>query len=212
MQFYIDSSDPAQIKRWEFLVYGITTNPKILAKDGVENIEKRIKEISTFESSVSVELLSSNLEDMKKEAVKYSKISKHVVIKVPVLNYDSLKLISWLKEKGIRSNATGCCSMNQAVMAAFSGADYVSLFWGRIGDEGGNPDEVVRNTVAVFSKMYLGASLIVGSIRSVEDINRIMLTGAHIITITPDLLEKLVHNEKSDATIKEFNDAWGKKK
>ncbi len=226
MKFYIDSSDLEQIKKWKFLVSGCTTNPKILARDGVKNIEKTIKAIADENLDVSVELLSGTYSEMLEEAISYARISSNVVIKVPVLNYDSLKLIHALETEGIletersdriRCNATGCCSINQAVMAALAGVSFVSLFWCRVGDEGGLPYNVVvetRQALAGIRQSFhnTDVELIVGSLRSVEDVNRAISAGADILTITPDLLEKLVKNAKTVETINEFNEAWKAKK
>jgi len=217
MRFYIDSSDINQIKKWKFMVDGCTTNPKILAKDGAKDIISTIEKIANENLFVSVELLGESFNEMYVEAKTYASISPNVVIKVPVLGYDSLKLINVLEKDKIKTNATGCCSISQAVSAALAGASYVSLFWGRIGDEGGFPYDVVVETKKIFENINntspnLKPELIVGSLRSIEDVTRAMLAKADILTITPDLLEKLVKNAKTIETIKEFNEAWKERK
>jgi len=213
VEFFIDSSDINEIKKWAFLVTGCTTNPKILSSDKVENLEERIREIgSIIDGPISVEVFSDKFEDMVEEAKKYSQWHKNVIIKVPVLNYDSLKTIRELENRNIPVNATGCISMNQALMAAMARASYISYFWGRIGDEGGEPFDIVKQTEDIlrFTPSFINTKIIIGSIRSINDVNRAIIAGADIITITPDIMKKMVVNAQTEKTIKEFNDAFKK--
>lgn len=211
VEFFIDSSNIEEIKKWAFMVTGCTTNPKILSTDKCEDIEGRIKEIgSLIDGPISVEVFSETLEDMIEEANKYSKWHQNVVIKVPAINYDSLKTIHELKKRNIKTNATGCISLNQAIMAQLAGANYVSYFYGRIGDEGGEPDDIIKQTSEIFRYLFEPPKTIIGSIRSVLDVNRAVIAGADIITITPDIMKKLIDNSKARETIQEFNDSYRK--
>jgi transaldolase len=213
VEFFIDSSDIEEIKKWAFLVKGCTTNPKILSSDNVENIEDRIRDIGHFiEGPISVEVLSDKLEEMLKEAEHYSFWHSNVIIKIPVLNYDSLRAIKELEKRNIKVNATGCISMNQAIMAAMAGASYISFFYGRIGDEGGNPEEIIKQTSNILRSdpTLKKTKIIVGSIRSILDINRSIASGADVITITPDIMKKLMINAQTEKAIKEFNESFEK--
>lgn len=215
VDFFIDSSDIKEIKEiasWG-IVSGVTTNPKILSSDKVEDIEGRIKEIAdVVDGPISVEVFSENLEEMIAEAKKYSQWHPNVIIKIPVLNGESLKTISELKSRDIKINATACMSLNQAVAAALAGANYISLFYGRIGDCGYDPFEVIKETAETFknSPNLREAKIIVGSMRAVLDINKSILAGADIVTVTPPLLRKMILNPQTTETIKEFEESWKK--
>jgi transaldolase len=206
VEYFIDSSNIDEIKKWGFLVTGCTTNPKILSSDRVDDIESRIKQITEIiKGPISVEIFSETYDEMLFEAMKYAFWHKNIVIKVPVLNYDSLKLIRKLEEKNIHVNATACISLNQVILAAMAGASYISIFYGRAGDEGNNPEEIIKESVKILNGK---SKIIVGSIRSVLDVNRSVMSGADIITITPQIMEKLVHNAKTVETINEFNESY----
>jgi len=213
VEFFIDSSNIEEIKKWSFLVKGCTTNPKILSSDNVDNIEERISEIGNFiDGPISVEVFSDKFEEMLKEAERYALWHSNVIIKIPVLNYDSLKAIKELEKRNIKVNATGCISMNQAIMAAMAGASYISFFYGRIGDEGGNPEEIIKQTSDAFhfDSTLKKTKIIIGSVRSILDINRSIASGADIITITPDIMKKLMINAQTEKSIKEFNESFEK--
>ena len=215
VEFFIDSSDIKEIKEmasWN-IISGVTTNPKILSSDKVENIEERIKEIAdVVDGPISVEVFSEDVEEMIAEAKKYSKWHPNVIIKVPMLGGDSLKTMKELNSRNIKINATACMSSNQAVAAALAGADYISFFYGRIGDCGYDPFIVIKETAEVFknSPKLKKTKIIIGSMRSVLDVNRSIMAGADIITITPPILRRLVVNAKTTETIKEFEDSWKK--
>lgn len=209
MKIFADTSKIEEIREfcsWG-IVDGVTTNPKIIASDGNE-LEPTIKEICKMQPGpVSVEVTTNDYEGMVKEGTHYASWAKNVVIKVPVIP-SGLKALKAFKEKGIKTNATCAMSYNQAVLAAKAGANYVSLFYGRIGDLGFDPYIVIKDTADTYSKWGCKSEIISGSIRSLLDVNRSMQAGAHIVTVPPKFLRQMVDNPMTSRTVDEFLDAW----
>ena len=109
-----------------------------------------------------------------------------------------------LSQEGIAINATAILSFNQAILAAKAGATYVSIFGGRVADEGNDPAVVIRNVRQWLDDWELSARIIVGSIRTVMDVQNAALAGAHIITIPPQFLPKMVDHRYSRETVHQF--------
>jgi transaldolase len=209
MKIFADTSKIDEIK--EFISWGIvdgvTTNPKIIASDGNE-LEPTIKEICRMQPGpVSVEVTTNDYEGMVKEGMHYSAWAKNIVVKIPIIP-SGLKAIKTLKEKGIRTNATCSMSYNQSILAAKAGANYVSLFYGRIGDLGFDPAIVIEDTADTFQQWGCKSEIIVGSIRSLQDVNQSFLAGADIVTIPPKFLRQMAENPQTARTVDEFLDAW----
>jgi transaldolase len=130
------------------------------------------------------------------------------VVKIPVINENGescLGVMSALHREGMRVNATAILSFNQAMLAAKAGATYVSLFAGRIADEGNDPAIVIRNTRAWLDDWGMASRIIVGSIRAVGDIQTAALAGAHILTIPPQFLSKMLDHKYTRDTVRQFN-------
>jgi transaldolase len=209
MKIFADTSKIEEIK--EFISWGIvdgvTTNPKIIASDG-NDLEPTIKEICKIQPGpVSVEVTTNDYEGMVKEGSHYATWAKNIVIKVPIIP-NGLKAIKTLKEKGIKTNATCAMSYNQAILAAKAGANYVSLFYGRIGDLGFDPSIVIEDTADTYAKWSCKSEIIVGSIRSLQDVNQSFQAGAHIVTIPPKFIRQMADNPMTARTVDEFLDAW----
>jgi transaldolase len=195
------------------VISGATTNPKILSLEEAGYVFKdRIQEIiKLVHGPVSVELTEEEFAPMVKQAQEFSSWDKeHIVIKVP-MGLVGLKVASTLEGKyGIKTNVTVVMSFNQAYLAALAGATYVSIFSGRIKDMGYNPTEVISKTREMIDREGLKAKIIVGSIRHFMDVNEALSSGAHIVTVPPDILKKMPCNPQTECTIREFNEIWKK--
>ncbi|WP_437553917.1 transaldolase family protein [Sorangium sp. So ce367] len=213
--FFLDSSNPAEIKElfsWGVLS-GVTTNPLILARDaGCVDLERRIREVlATSAGPVSVELTSEDEAAMLDEARGYHAWApERICVKVPFSDV-GLKVTHALAKRGVRTNVTCVMSFNQAYLAALAGGAYVSIFSGRIRDMGYAATPVIERTRARLDRERLGAEIIVGSIRHLMDVNEALDAGAHIVTVPPAILRKMLHNPKTEETIREFNAAWEKR-
>ena len=212
MGLFIDSSDPKEIKElyaWGVLS-GVTTNPLIIAREAPDaDLGERIGEIiAVSHGDVSVELTTETEAEMIQESLHYHAWNpERITIKVP-FSETGLRVLHQLVTRGIKTNVTCLMAMNQAYLAALAGATYVSLFSGRVQDMGYDVRPVIASTRDILDREGLGSKIIVGSMRHLMDVNEALEAGAHIPTVTPPILRKMVWNPRTIETIAEFNSAW----
>jgi transaldolase len=213
VDIFLDSSNLEEIKKWtqEGIIDGVTTNPSIILKDGVLDLESGTRRICAAlgDRPVSVEVTTNDHEEMLRQAQTFACWGPNIVVKIPIVNQDgisSLGVIRKLTTENIAVNATAILSFNQAILAAKAGATYVSIFAGRIADEGNDPAVVIRNVRAWLDMWGYTAKIIVGSIRGAIDVQSAALAGAHIITIPPQFLPKMVDHKYSRDTVRQFNE------
>jgi transaldolase len=211
MQIFIDSADTKQIETWlvQGVVDGVTTNPSIMFKDGVTDLEEGARKLAALlgDRPVSVEVTTNDRETMLKQARELATWARNIVVKIPIVNEfgeSCLGVIHRLTQEGIGVNATAILSFNQAILAGKAGATYVSIFAGRVADEGNDPAIVIRNVRNWLEQWECPARIIVGSIRTVMDIQNAALAGAHIITIPPQFLPKMVDHRYTRETVRQF--------
>ncbi len=215
MQIFLDSANTAEIEKWsqEGVIDGVTTNPSIMFKDGVYDIEQGAQRLCKLLGArpLSVEVTTNDRNEMLSQARTFAQWSQNIVVKIPVINEDGescLGVINALNREGILVNATAILSFNQAMLAAKAGATYVSIFAGRVADEGNDPAGVIRNVRQWLDAWAYSAKIIVGSIRAVMDVQTAAIAGAHIITIPPQFLSKMVDHKYTRETVGQFvNDA-----
>ena len=130
-----------------------------------------------------------------------------ICIKVP-FSEAGLRVTHGLARQGVATNVTCLMSYNQAYLAALAGGTYVSIFSGRVRDMGYDVRPVIAETRAQLDREKLASRIIVGSVRHFMDVNEALQAGAHIVTVPPPILRKMLHNPKTDETIREFNTAW----
>ena len=191
---------------------GVTTNPSILSKeqrrDFREHINDMIGVLKRYNSDIpiSVEVFTADVQEMLPQAEEFLSHFGHypnLNIKVPI-GWNELAVIAELRRRGIRVNCTCCMSYNQAIMAARAGANYVSLFWGRIRDVGYDAGSVVRQVHTTLRKWNSDSEIIVGSIRHIADINEAMQAGADILTVPPKFFPQMCGHPKTDEAVKQF--------
>ena len=119
-----------------------------------------------------------------------------------------LQVVSRLAKLGIKTNMTVMMTYNQLILASKAGATYVSLFYNRAKDVGENPNQIIKDYVATAKEYGLKGRLIVGSIRTPDDVAQAMAAGAHIMTIPSKILKQMPFNKRSEETIAEFDKAW----
>jgi len=213
VEIFLDSSNLDEIKKWieEGVIDGVTTNPTIMFKDGVRDLESCTRGICEVlgERPVSVEVTTNDHAEMLQQARAFANWAPHIVIKIPIVNQDgisSLGVINKLTNQNIAVNATAILSFNQAVLAVKAGATYVSIFAGRVADEGNDPAVTIRNVRSWLDMWGYTAKIIVGSIRAVIDVQSAALAGAHIVTIPPQFLPKMVDHKYTRETVRQFNE------
>ncbi|HSY00705.1 MAG TPA: transaldolase family protein [Acidobacteriaceae bacterium] len=190
---------------------GITTNPSLLAKEPKSNFYGHIKKIvSLMEADgrnlpLSVEVFATKPDEMIAQAqdilqqIPYAGLN----IKVPI-GWDELKVIYALAKLGIRVNCTCIFTEEQCVLAANSGASYVSIFHCRLKDIGGDPVRVIENTRSIFDQAGHKAEIIVGSIRMQTDILEAHLAGGHIVTAGAKIIEQMSAHPATDKSVQGF--------
>jgi transaldolase len=211
MEIFIDSASVTEIGKWLRMgvVDGVTTNPSIMLKDGIYDIEAGAKDIAALVNPrpVSVEVTTNNLDEMISQARQFASWAPNIVVKIPQETQDGVPcygVIKQLESEGIKVNATIAMSLGQVMLAAKAGATYISIFAGRISDEGGNSPEVINNAVNWLEWWNYSSKIIVGSIREAINIQDAALAGAHIITIPPEFLTRLADHKYSRATVAQF--------
>lgn len=213
MKIFIDTANLDQIKEinsWG-IVDGVTTNPSLIAKEGVD-VKTRIKEIAEIvDGPISAEAMSMTADEMVKEGRELAKIHPNVVIKLPMC-IETLKATSKLREEGIRVNVTLIFSAQQALLAAKAGAAYVSPFVGRLDDIGEYGTDLISNIVQIYSNYDFDTEIIAASIRHPVHVLDVSLAGCDIATIPYDVLKKMVSHPKTDEGIQKFITDYEKSK
>ena len=211
MEIFIDSANIAEIEKWLKMgvIDGVTTNPSIMFKDGVYDAEAGAKEIAALVEPrpVSVEVTTNNLDEMLTQARGFASWAPNITVKIPQITQDGIPcygVIRQLESEAIKVNATIAMSLGQVILAAKAGATYISIFAGRVADEGGNAHEVIRNSVDWLERWKYKSKIIVGSIRGAIDIQQAAIAGAHIITIPPQFLTRMADHKFTRATVEQF--------
>lgn len=211
MKFFLDTANIDEIK--DILpigvVAGVTTNPSLIAKEK-QDIKAVIKEIAALvPGPVSAEVIATEFTNMLPEARELAKLGDNVVIKVPV-TLDGLKTANALAAEGIKTNVTLIFSANQALMAARSGAAFVSPFVGRLDDISQDGIDLIRDTAEIFAIHGIETEIIAASIRHPLHVTQAALAGAHIATVPAKVLKSLLQHPLTDAGIKRFLEDWQK--
>ncbi len=211
MEIFADTSDITEITKWlrRGILDGVTTNPSIMLKDGVRDMEKAAREIAEVLDGrpVSVEVTSNDPDEMLVHARTYAKWAPNIVVKIPVINEDGvpcLEVIRALATEGIKVNTTAMLSFNQVMMAAKAGATYLSVFAGRVADEGHDASALISMASRWVDRWGFG-KILVGSIRGALDMQTAAAAGAHIITVPPAILERAIDHKYSRETVRGFN-------
>lgn len=205
MKIFMDTANVEEIAKfvdWG-VVYGVTTNPSLVAKSGRTQAEVIPEIAKLVEGPVSAEVISTECAGMVEEARKLVKIADNIVVKIPCIP-EGLKAVKILSAEGIKTNVTLVFSMAQALMAARAGANYVSPFIGRLDDIGENGVQLVENIVKAFKLYGITTEVIAASIRNLEHVEKVMLTGCAIATIPTKVLEQMIKHPLTDKGLAQF--------
>ncbi len=217
-RLFADTSKVSELKKLIDLgiFEGVTTNPLIVAMEAGDAepktyYEKLVREFPDL--PISIQLLDEPLENLLAQARAYAAIAPNIVIKVPMFGDGrGVTVLSRLLKEGIKVNVTGLMSAEQLMLTLMTGnaPSYVSLFFNRIKDGGGNPEKEIENARKLIDKLGLPSEIIVGSIRKTEDVREGLMAGGHIITVTPKVIWQMVQHDQSDKFIKQSQEAWEK--
>jgi transaldolase len=186
-----------------------------MRKEGVQDIEEGAKVIAKLigDRPLSVEVTTNDLAKMLDQARMFATWAPNIIVKIPVINEwgePCLEVIRELEGEGIRVNTTAILSLGQFILAAKAGASYLSIFAGRVSDEGGDAVSVIESAVAWLARWNNRAQIIVGSLRQVLDLNLYSKTGAHILTVPPALLARWLDHRYTRETVRQFIEDAGK--
>jgi transaldolase len=209
MKFFIDTANLHDIKSAQELgiLNGVTTNPSLMAKEGVkgkENILKHYKDICDIvDGDVSAEVISTDYEGMIKEGQELAMLDPQIVIKIPMIE-EGIKAIRYFSDKGIKTNCTLIFSVGQALLAAQAGANYVSPFIGRLDDSGEDGIQIVADIVDMFEVQKYNTQVLAASIRSKKHIEDCAMIGADVVTAPLDAIRDLIPHPLTEAGLKKF--------
>jgi len=213
VKIFLDTANLDQIRRYNDLglVDGVTTNPTLLSKENANPQDTMAEIVRIVKGPVSLEVISTDYDGMLSEAHVLSRYGKNVVIKIP-MTAEGLKALRKLSEEGIQTNVTLIFSPNQAMLAAKSGASYVSPFIGRLDDIGEIGMDVIRDSVQIFKNYDFSTKILVASIRHPLHVIDAAKLGAHVVTLPPDVLGKMINHPLTDSGLARFLDDWKKAK
>lgn len=211
MKFFVDTANINDIREAHSLgvLAGVTTNPSLVAKEGV-SFHDRLKEITDEVSgSVSAEVIAEDAEGMIEEGKELAAIAPNITVKVP-MTLEGLKAVKAFSDLNIKTNVTLIFNANQALLAARAGATYVSPFIGRLDDIGQNGMELVSTVAEIFDRHGIETEIIAASIRHPLHVTEAALNGAHIATVPFKLFSQLVKHPLTDQGIEKFLADWNK--
>jgi transaldolase len=191
------------------LVDGVTTNPTLLSKEKASPTEIMRQIAKMVDGPVSLEVVSTSYEGMLEEAHRLREYGQNVVVKIPMLP-DGLKAVKQLKKEGTQTNVTLIFSANQAVLAAKAGASYVSPFIGRLDDAGHDGMALIEDIVKIFNNYHFDTNVLVASIRHPLHVVEAAKIGAHVVTLPPDILGKMMAHPLTDKGLATFLSDWEK--
>jgi len=210
MRIFLDTANIDEIKKGARLgiVSGVTTNPTLVSKEGLNDYKAVVKEIcSIIPGPVSAEVVVEGTQAMLEQAREIATWAPNVVIKIPS-TIDGLEVISALARDNIKVNMTLCFSLNQALLGALAGAAYVSPFVGRLDDVGHDGMQLVKDIVEVFRYYHLKTEVLAASIRHPLHCVVAAKAGAHIATVPFKVLMQMMKHPLTDVGNAQFLSDW----
>jgi transaldolase len=209
MKFFIDTANLAQIKEANELgiLDGVTTNPSLMAKEGIKGQEAVIQHYKTIcemvDGDISAEVISTDFAGIVEEGKKLAAIHPNIVVKVPMIK-DGIKALKWFSDNGIKTNCTLVFSAGQAILAAKAGATYVSPFLGRIDDSGWDGMALIGQIANIYSLQGFETLILAASIRTPLHIIQAAELGADVCTCPLDSILGLLKHPLTDIGLAKF--------
>lgn len=209
MIFFIDTANTDQIKEAQDLriLDGVTTNPSLMAKEGISGKEQVMNHYKTIceivSGDVSAEVISTNFKEMIKEGEELASLHPQIVVKIP-MTADGIKACKYFSDKNIKTNATLVFSAGQALLAAKSGATYVSPFIGRLDDISTNGLRLIEEIRLIYDNYHFNTKILAASIRHTTHIVDCAKTGADAITAPLNAIIGLLKHPMTDIGLEQF--------
>jgi transaldolase len=213
MKIFLDTANIESIQKYIDLgiVDGITTNPTLLFKENNDPVEAMKKIVKLVDGPVSLEVVATGFDEMMEESLKLAKYGNNVVVKVPMTS-EGLKTVHALAKKNIKTNVTLIFSANQALLASKAGATYVSPFIGRLDDIGHDGLTLISDIVQIFAIYDISTQVLVASVRHPIHVMESAKLGADVVTLPPEILQKMIHHSLTDKGLDAFLADWEKVK
>jgi len=209
MKFFIDTANIDQIKEAAELgiLDGVTTNPSLMAKEGItgtDNINHHYKTICAIvNGDVSAEVISTDFKGMVDEGKILADLAPNIVVKVPMTK-DGVKALNWLSDHDIRTNCTLVFSAGQAILAAKAGATYLSPFIGRIDDINWDGMALIREIAEIYTIQGYETAILAASIRNSRQIVDCAKAGADVVTCPLSAIMGLLNHPLTDIGLEKF--------
>lgn len=213
MKIFLDSANLESIKMYNDMgvLDGVTTNPSLLSKEKGDPRKVMNDIVRMVKGPVNLEVIGTDYEVMIEEAHRLKKYGENVVVKIPMIP-TGLRAVKRLAQEGISTNVTLIFSSNQAILAAKSGASYVSPFIGRLDDNGQDGMSIVREITQIFANYKFETEILVASIRHPIHVIEAGKCGADIVTLPPEILQKMFTHPLTDKGLNGFLSDWNKVK
>ena len=215
MKFFIDTANLDQIKEAQDLgvLDGVTTNPSLMAKEGItgaENILNHYVEIcNAVEGDVSAEVIAVDFEGMIKEGEQLAALHPQIVVKIPMIK-DGIKALKYFSDRNIKTNCTLIFSAGQALLAAKAGATYVSPFIGRLDDVSTDGTFLISEIREIYDNYAFETEILAASVRHTIHIINCAKIGADVMTGPLNTITGLLNHPLTDIGLKKFLDDFKK--
>lgn len=209
MKFFIDTANLEQIKEAQDLgvLDGVTTNPSLMAKEGISGQKKVLKHYldicNIVDGDVSAEVISTDYASMIKEGKELAKIHPNIVVKVPMIK-DGVKAIKYFSQNGIRTNCTLVFSSGQAILAAKAGATYVSPFIGRLDDISQDGLGLIQEIRVIYDNYIYNTEILAASVRHSSHLIQCAKIGADVVTCPLNVITGLLKHPLTDSGLQQF--------
>jgi len=209
MKFFIDTANLEQIKEAQDLgvLDGVTTNPSLMAKEGISGDEK-VKQhyldiCNIVDGDVSAEVISTDFDSMIKEGKELAELHPNIVVKVPMIK-DGVKAIKWFSDNNIKTNCTLVFSAGQALLAAKAGANYVSPFLGRLDDISHSGVDLIEEIRVIYDNYCFETEILAASIRHTTHLLDCAKIGADVMTGPLSVITGLLNHPLTDSGLARF--------
>jgi len=215
MKFFIDTANLNQIKEAQDLgvLDGVTTNPSLMAKEGItgkDKILKHYEDICTIvEGDVSAEVIATDFENMVKEGEELASLHPQIVVKVPMIK-DGIKAIKYFSDQGIKTNCTLVFSAGQALLAAKAGATYVSPFIGRLDDVSTDGLNLIAEIRMIYDNYGFNTQILAASVRHTMHVIDCAKIGADVMTGPLSSILGLLNHPLTDIGLAKFLEDYKK--
>jgi transaldolase len=209
MKFFIDTANLKEIQEAQDLgvLDGVTTNPSLMAKEGISgknNVLKHYKAICDIvEGDVSAEVIATDFEGMIREGEELAELDEKIVVKIPITK-DGVKALKYFSEKGIKTNCTLIFSAGQALLAAKAGASYVSPFIGRLDDISFDGIQLIEQIRTIYDNYGFDTEILAASVRNPIHIIRCAEIGADVMTGPLSAMLALLNHPLTDSGLAKF--------